>query len=393
MAAMFIHNDEQGLTLLELLVVVTILSAVAWMSLATVTNSSAQVRFEDSRNRLGSIRNGVLGSTGLTGEGSGMLKGYVVDNGLLPVNIDALVVPPVDYDSFALVSPWFDPTPTTDLTPASPSYGFRLNDGTDDVQLTALAQQLKKGHREYYVTGSTGGSFRDGWGNGETIVGSTGIDCPSVPGGVGSNEGSDLVVDNHGWCVTHNANGLYVDSYGMDGTAGSATSSLYEDDQVMAEPILAGDWLIDVTSGSVRIINSSGVDIDFGSSSTSLRGALLVYFNDADPVVTNEYNWRQVATTAIAATCLDGDGDGLCAGSPASDETLATFPVVSAPLTNDIPMGEHVLILVYDPDTTTAGDETISTPIFSNPPNTTIYSRRIKFYPRTAIPDMVFEIF
>lgn len=47
-----IRFDQSGFTLLELLLVVTLLSTTAFMTLSAVENNSDQIRFEDTRNRL-----------------------------------------------------------------------------------------------------------------------------------------------------------------------------------------------------------------------------------------------------------------------------------------------------------------------------------------------------
>lgn len=84
-------SGRGGFTLLELLLVVTVLSAVAWMSLGVVSNNSDQVRFEDTRNRLQAIRRAIIGDTSRTVNGGPEVRGYVADMGRLPENLQALV--------------------------------------------------------------------------------------------------------------------------------------------------------------------------------------------------------------------------------------------------------------------------------------------------------------
>lgn len=82
---------QGGFTLLELLLVVTILSAVAWMSLGYVNNNGDQVRFEDTKNRLQAIRRAIIGDTSRTLNGQPVISGYVADMGVIPSDINALI--------------------------------------------------------------------------------------------------------------------------------------------------------------------------------------------------------------------------------------------------------------------------------------------------------------
>lgn len=84
-------GGQGGFTLLELLLAVTILAAVAWMSLGVVNNNNEQVRFEDTRNRLAAIRRAIIGDTSRTVNGQPEVRGYVADMGELPPNLQALV--------------------------------------------------------------------------------------------------------------------------------------------------------------------------------------------------------------------------------------------------------------------------------------------------------------
>lgn len=82
---------SEGFTLLELLLVIMILSAVAWMSMSYVDNNSNQVRFEDTRNRLEIIKRAIIGDISRTINGQPEIRGYVADLGNLPPSIQALI--------------------------------------------------------------------------------------------------------------------------------------------------------------------------------------------------------------------------------------------------------------------------------------------------------------
>lgn len=128
-------NNQQGFTLLELLLVVLILSGVAWMALNSVENNADQVRFENTRNRLKAIRFAIIGDSTRTINGQPEIRGYVADMGKLPDNIKDLITGPTDPD----LRYQFDST-----------YG--LWSGWNGPYLASTS-----------LTG--GDEFRDGWGN------------------------------------------------------------------------------------------------------------------------------------------------------------------------------------------------------------------------------------
>jgi prepilin-type N-terminal cleavage/methylation domain-containing protein len=368
--------SSKGFTLLELLLVVVILSSMAWMLTGTRENNVGQVRYEDTRNRLDAIRETVLGPSSSATWERGIQSGYVVDNGVLPETINALVTPVVDdslvpvleYDAFALVAPVFDPTPDVN--------GVN-DDSGDEVDLDEDTQILMKGHRGSYVPATSSGKFRDGWG---TV-----------------SDDSDDDDENHGWelTLTHdgsNVIGFDVSSYGMDGVVGTLIGSPYEEDLPMSSPVVSGDWQVDVSGRSVKLVNLSGEDLDFSASNASI--SLLVYENSL-----SGGQWRRLTTDTIDA-CLDGDGDGICGtDTAASRETTVVFQTVISPASNLVPTGEHLLVLVSDKDGVafSSDDEpdlsTIDWPPSSHwPGSSSFVNSRIKFFSRGGVPDMVLEI-
>lgn len=82
-------KNQYGLTLLEMLVVVFILSAIALMTLSFTNNADDQFRFEDTRTRLGKIRIAAVGEPERTINGGPAISGFVADIGRLP-NTDNL---------------------------------------------------------------------------------------------------------------------------------------------------------------------------------------------------------------------------------------------------------------------------------------------------------------
>ncbi len=97
MAAMFNNTlckkqkNAAGFTILELLMVVAILSTIAYVTFPLLENNTDQVRFDDTRNRLETIRRAIIGDSSRTVNGGPEIRGYVADTGSLPQNIQALM--------------------------------------------------------------------------------------------------------------------------------------------------------------------------------------------------------------------------------------------------------------------------------------------------------------
>ena len=185
--------DQGGFTLLELLLVVTILSAVAWMSLGVVNNNSDQVRFEDTRNRLQAIRRAIIGDTSRTLNGQPVISGYVADMGQVPQYLQALMV-----EDYCAGFPEIN-----DGGACMTAGGIWQDQQTHDYNST---YNLWSGWNGPYLSATemTGHNrFQDGWGN------------------------RDDATNNFGWNYVVDATGnLIIQSYGVDGAAGGA--SLYE---------------------------------------------------------------------------------------------------------------------------------------------------------------------
>ncbi|OAM90562.1 hypothetical protein AW736_07155 [Termitidicoccus mucosus] len=350
---------------MELLLVIVILSAVAWMLTSTVGDNIAQVRYDDTRNRLDAIRGAVLGPTGAAALERGILSGYVVDNGVLPENIKALVTrivddsvePAVAHDAFGLTAPVF-------------------NQGSaGEAKLEQPEHLLMKGHRGAYVAALANGWFRDGWGTELGSDGTAGIDCPTLPDGGSGNEGNNVDADNHGWCVTRSQDRWYVDSYGLDGKEGQLTGTPYEQDMPMSPPILADDWQVNVQGRSVRIYNKTGAILELGG--VNLSAALLVYKNDANG---DGPNWESVRTAAVLVNSLGN-----------SDYFEAPFPNTGRV---PIPTGEHLLVLVHEPGGGHSDTPDLAALVATEEWKGTqqYITKRVKFYSRGGVPDMVLEI-
>jgi len=220
-------SNQRGMTLLELLLVVSIISAVAWMSIGMVSNNTQQVRFDDTRNRMHAIKFAIIGDTSRTINGHSEIRGYVADTGELPANLNALLSK--DYCS--------DPQYTT------------------QTDCTTAAATWHVGQAYAYV--ATYGIW-SGW-NGPYLNASAMVGYSRYSDGWGNDDGSNTF----GWSydLTTTPGALTVQSLGMDGAPGGSD---YEGDY----PPSTAAPLITATEYRTLITDSAGgggITIDFGS--------------------------------------------------------------------------------------------------------------------------------
>ncbi len=90
--AHFTRDSGEGFTLLELLLVVTILGAVAWLSVESATDNMDQVRFDKTKRRIAAIKRAIIGDSSRTLNGEPVISGYVADMGGVPEELRALVL-------------------------------------------------------------------------------------------------------------------------------------------------------------------------------------------------------------------------------------------------------------------------------------------------------------
>jgi len=221
------NHSNQGLTLLELLVVVFILSALALSALSFTNNADEQFRFEDTRTRIEKIKTAVIGQPEQTLNGEPAVSGFVADIGRLPNTIQELIEPL-----------------------SLPDWGFD----------TGTNSGIWAGWRGPYLTtvteqNSAEKAFRDGWGN---------------PGNAAADYGwffeDTTTIDND---VPHDGvdRTLRIQSFGSDSVVGNSSGVTYGDDypvDVLADSsddfIQWHDYLFNLNGWSVTVtfVNQTG---------------------------------------------------------------------------------------------------------------------------------------
>ncbi|WP_036299715.1 prepilin-type N-terminal cleavage/methylation domain-containing protein [Methylotenera sp. L2L1] len=197
-----------GFSLLELLVVVSLLGMLALATTVMVDNTDDQQRFELTRTRLQQIRTAIIGDTSRTFNGEPVLSGFAIDMGRLPTNINELVELPAG----ANVWQGF-PIATSSASAVGEVYaGWR--GPYLDVMPSAGASAVR--------------AFRDGWAN-------------------------DDGTDNFGWAVaisgtSPNHSALSIKSYGSDGPTGTGTSVYEEDYPASGNLVEPRDWQVDFSA-------------------------------------------------------------------------------------------------------------------------------------------------
>ena len=229
---------QAGLTLLELLLVVFILSVISFGAVSLIDTSDSQWRFEETKSRLARIRVAVAGEDEPVYAGQRRLSGFVADVGALPADLADLTGPPDAGDD---------------------AYQSRTPELEDGYQLSDHA--LFKGRRPPYLvldasTDPANPRYRDGWGNKSTA--------------------NDALFHGWGWTVQDDT--LTVVSPGADGQTGAPAGGVYDPD--ITAVVAKQEWGIE-GGIQVEVLNSSGGDLD------NLRVDLLLY---------EDGNWKQVVS-------------------------------------------------------------------------------------------------
>ena len=320
--------------------VVAILSAVAVASFGLIGEDRAQVRIEDTRNRLNVLRRAVLGVESPAYGGEMRLSGFVADNGRLPENLRQLL------NGTGLVG-------RADVRAGAPPALSASIDaecfqtGTGDS--LGEPARLLKGHRGSYLSSvAQNGEFRDGWGNVDTVPADD--------------------AQNFGWEMEPPSDAtqqqLIIRSLGADNTRGQTTAGIEaEVDQEMS--IGPEDWTIPLDGWKVTLRNAGSDPIVFHT--TGPLGFTLMMFELG--------RWRQYRShhnSCGAAVSLD---------SGASCEFTFAAKTICPASPNDIeidarvPLGRHLLVLTANHGLPTRRVVT-----------------QVDFFPGTLPPKLVLEV-
>lgn len=313
-------KPQHGFTLLELLVVVSLLGLLSLTAVALFENAGDQDRFEATRSRLASIRTAIIGDTTRTLNGEPILSGYVADMGRLPSNIAELLV---EDDAALGVS-----------QTAWAEYDMA------DVYVAGLTGKLYAGWRGPYLFGSpeaSGAAFRDGWGtqtspthaedydwnvtltdaSGMTV--STGVSATTIavksygadrsPSGTDYNEDYPLsgnLVEANQWQL-----GVSNIIFNLDFTKGVSTT-------VPADPLELQLYSVDVENEMIEELPLVPVTFTLGASSTHVQVSVPATKLDGTKLAMGRYAVAVLCPLAVSPTqVFDGEcTNGAYSGAP-----------------------------------------------------------------------------
>lgn len=209
--------NQAGFSLLEMLIVVGIMSAAAYVALDTVESNTGQRRYELTELRAQKIRRAIVGDPNLVVNGSPAVFGFVADVGRLPDCLEALITQDPDCNGNG-----------TEDSGDIPSVDAPLD-------FSEHVSDLSFGWRGPYLTAGKSG-LADGWGN------------------------TDAGDGNWGWVVATTGTALSVTSLARDRTSVSDVGN-YDDDYVM-HGIVSNDFSVSLgtTAINIEVINTAIID-------------------------------------------------------------------------------------------------------------------------------------
>jgi prepilin-type N-terminal cleavage/methylation domain-containing protein len=133
--------SEQGFSLLELLVVISLLAILATASMTLMIDTSGIERQDFTEKKWDAIHKAIVGDNSQTLNGTPLLRGYAADMGRLPNNIKELMSQGVSQPDWASV----------DINPSGTAY------------VNGLSGQLFSGWRGPYLYTAGSSEYTDGW--------------------------------------------------------------------------------------------------------------------------------------------------------------------------------------------------------------------------------------
>jgi prepilin-type N-terminal cleavage/methylation domain-containing protein len=282
---------QRGFTLLEMVLVLLIMGMVASLSVVFIDNEDNQLRYEESMHKLTILHDAVI--TERRYQDQVLLSGFVVDNGVLPPDMESLIIrkptgwelpaslPPVEYRILDSHSPY------------TPLPGFILN----------------KGYRERSIRSGIDSQddFKDGWG------------------------------DGFGFSLT--ANDLDLKYLGAGKVAPFNTTDIKRD-------VKERDWSIALSEVNILIKNKTFDASPSVSAFVPVNNvfiALVVFKNSqtdpTDPIKTNNSVWKTYHfKLALIAADSSRNSDGASWKNEADEDATASR----------IPAGEHIVFVGVD---------------------------------------------
>lgn len=226
-----IEFKQQGMTLIELTVVLLILTSLATVALRSTTGLVEQTRWEQTKKRYEEIKKAIIGDPKLVINDQPDISGFVADMGRLPTNIRELLSREYCSNDYSVIT-------SGDCT------------GTWVIQTayTTSSGGLSFGWHGPYLAISTSDAdkfaFSDGWV--DSVGGATSL--------------TDL---NYGWNYSVSGESLTLQSYGKGHSATELIPQPSDryiiDYPENATAIDVDGWLVDISSGVEVAINSSGI--------------------------------------------------------------------------------------------------------------------------------------
>jgi len=348
---------QTGFTLVELLVVMLILVALASVTLDFTKDFAFQGRYEVTKDRYEKIRRAIIGRPDVLINGQPDISGFVADMGRLPDNIRELL-----QSGYCVTSGGSAPTNLIAMYRPSTCTGdwkWSTSKCTDNTKTTEIT--CTGGHRWLGRKINLGLNY--GWNGPYASV----TKDPNTNNALVDGWGTESDELNYGWNfsnLTSPDTGLRLNSFGKDGVSGSGAST-YDIDypSTNASEINANLWTVNITGIQVNSL-ASGV-----SSSTACSG---IPFNSNH--ITCEMtggHWEGSCAPTVAYTtrfqCEVANGE---TWTPTSSCTTPTIPVtkygcenLGGSWTSDT---TNVCLKVYYKSINTASGELIvATPLVS----------------------------
>jgi len=192
--------DQQGFTLLEMILVLMIMGMVASLSVVFIDNEDNQLRYEETIQKLETMHKATV--TVKDYKDGFLLSGFVVDNGVLPSDAQDFISIPTDWISSGetyidtteplnpvikrRIQPYFRLTKknlSSNVDYPAPDKGYEeLPDVPVGIKAKVTAIFNRKGYRAGYISLGidSAGNYKDGWGD-KFFVGDSSVGDSSDP--------------------------------------------------------------------------------------------------------------------------------------------------------------------------------------------------------------------